>query len=161
MAAKRSQGTPMGRPSTLDPEMKALIVERRTGATWTGIAQELNEKGAATAQVGKRQWPAAAASSWETRRRDEDARGAVVGTSRGRPWPDPMRYRQAPEWVLMPGGRPMGPTEIGGHRVPLLPLWKPPVGPIGCRGEVVTKRPRQGRMIPCSLTDCLTLLWPP
>lgn len=59
MAVARAQGKPMGRPTTLPPEVKAAIVDRwRTGSTWTAIAAELNERGIPTAQGGARWYPA-------------------------------------------------------------------------------------------------------
>ena len=53
LAAKREQGTRLGRPSTLPAEVRARIVaERQAGATLTAIAHGLNRDAVPTARGG-------------------------------------------------------------------------------------------------------------
>ena len=56
LAIKQSQGVRLGRPRTLPAEVvDRILVEREAGATWSAIADELNNAGVPTAQGG-RQW---------------------------------------------------------------------------------------------------------
>jgi DNA invertase Pin-like site-specific DNA recombinase len=49
----------LGRPSTLSPDIVERIVEqRKNGATWAAIADQLNEDAVPTAQGGKQWYPA-------------------------------------------------------------------------------------------------------
>lgn len=59
LAVKRAQGVRLGRPSTLDRETVARIVaERDAGKTWQAVADALMADEIATAQGGRRWYPA-------------------------------------------------------------------------------------------------------
>ena len=58
-AVRRDQGVRLGRPRLLPKKVVDRIVrERRSGATWTAIAQGLNDDSVPTAQGGRRWYPA-------------------------------------------------------------------------------------------------------
>ncbi len=58
LAAKRAQGVRLGRPTTMPEPIRAEIREARgRGLSFPRIAAMLNERGAATAQGGKRWYP--------------------------------------------------------------------------------------------------------
>jgi len=59
LAAKRAAGVRLGRPSTLPRQVERRILrERRAGRTLAEIADRLNAAGVATAQGGRRWYPA-------------------------------------------------------------------------------------------------------
>ncbi|HXH89191.1 MAG TPA: recombinase family protein [Gaiellaceae bacterium] len=59
LAVKKREGVPLGRPRTLPEEIRQrIIAARRGGATLAEIANTLNTEGVATAQGGKRWYPA-------------------------------------------------------------------------------------------------------
>jgi len=54
LAVKRSQGVRLGRPPALDPKVRAAIRRARgRGHTFRKIANDLNERGVATAHGGR------------------------------------------------------------------------------------------------------------
>jgi DNA invertase Pin-like site-specific DNA recombinase len=58
LAVKRAQGVRLGRRPVLDPELVAELVGAYEGGSgWTAIARDLNERGVATAQGGKKWYP--------------------------------------------------------------------------------------------------------
>lgn len=59
LAVRRSQGVRLGRPQTLSQEVVRRIVDARSdGATWSSIANKLNDEEVPTAQGGKSWYPA-------------------------------------------------------------------------------------------------------
>ncbi len=63
LAAKRAQGVRLGRPAVLPQEVVDRIVNKRAiGMTLTGIAENLNSAGVATARGGER-WYASTVSA--------------------------------------------------------------------------------------------------
>ena len=59
LAIKKAQGVRLGRPRTLpDQVVEDMLAERRDGATYVAIADDLNVRAMATAQGGKRWYPA-------------------------------------------------------------------------------------------------------
>jgi DNA invertase Pin-like site-specific DNA recombinase len=59
LAVKRAQGTRLGRPQQLTPEIvERIINDRSEGVSWSAIARSLNEEAVPTAQGGKAWYPA-------------------------------------------------------------------------------------------------------
>jgi DNA invertase Pin-like site-specific DNA recombinase len=58
LAVKAAEGTKLGRPAVLDPELVAEILEaHRGGAGWSEIARQLNDRGVRTAHGAARWYP--------------------------------------------------------------------------------------------------------
>jgi DNA invertase Pin-like site-specific DNA recombinase len=59
LAMKRAGGVRLGRPPSVPEDVvRRIVAARRAGRTLTAIAQDLTREGVATAQGGRRWWPA-------------------------------------------------------------------------------------------------------
>jgi DNA invertase Pin-like site-specific DNA recombinase len=59
LAMKKAQGVKLGRPRTMPDEVvERIVAARRSGQTWKGIADDLNNMGVPTAQGGRAWHPA-------------------------------------------------------------------------------------------------------
>lgn len=57
LAAKKARGEPVGRPSSISPELRERIVELAAERGYASTARLLNEEGVPTGRDGRQWWP--------------------------------------------------------------------------------------------------------